>query len=129
MTASAYANEYAYIEAQFDDIRLVFKLATQGCGLCAGDNYVTSYSIETRGQSGAYYMINAENGSARIFEGNEDKDSIVENCLGYRAVQLVRLFPQTWVGNIALRWDVWALDDTSTVYSSKQKHSIYELPV
>ena len=53
----------------------------------------------------------------QLFTGNEDTsdlDAVVTNEFDWPVqAQLVRLNPQSWLGGIALRWEVYGCDSVS----------------
>ena len=96
-----------YIQADFGQLQRIQAIATVG-----GDNWgvwVTSYKFAYSTDGVTYhYVTSDDDGSDRVFVGNVDRDTVVENSLDVPIVaRFVRLYPQTYSGHMALRWEVY----------------------
>ena len=81
-----------------------------------GDNhnqYVTSFTLGVSEDGETFRFIrrdgstSSNDADAFVFTGSRDKDTVVEVRLP-RPIKThyVRLFPQSFVGHISLRWDI-----------------------
>ena len=85
-----------YIQADFGQLQQIQAIATQG--RADRDQWVTSYKFaySTDGVT-FHYVTSDDDGSDRVFGGNSDRNTIVENSLdGPIVARFVRLYPQTW---------------------------------
>ncbi|XP_028417633.1 uncharacterized protein LOC114542082, partial [Dendronephthya gigantea] len=84
---------------------VVAAIATQGRRNY--NQWVKTYSVSysSNGEHFDYYKIN---GLVREFNGNYDKNSLVENVLSPTVTtRYVRIHPKTWYGHISLRIEVY----------------------
>ena len=95
-----------YIQADFVQLQQIQAIATQGR---ADTNYwVTSYKFAYSTDGVTYHYVENADGSDRVFVGNSDRNTVVENGLDVPIVaRFVRLYPQTYPRWIALRWEVY----------------------
>ena len=97
-----------YIQVDLDEVKVIVKVATQG--QTAGNQFVTSYELATSSGGDLEYILN-EFGNEKLFSGNVDGDTVVENCVGNVQAFAVRMYPQTWYQHISLRWELYALPE------------------
>ena len=70
--------------------------------------YVTSYYLKLKISYSLSYNEVQENGSRKIFNGNYDSDTSVENYLPSPQIAMyVRLYPFTFNAVRAMRWEVY----------------------
>ena len=95
-----------YIQADFGQLQRIQAVATQGR---ADINYwVTSYKFAYSTEGVTYDYVTSDDGSDRIFVGNSDRNTVVENGLDVPIVaRFVRLYPQTVHNWMSLRWEVY----------------------
>ena len=96
-----------YIQADFGQLQRIQAVATQG--RADWDRWVTSYKFAYSTNGVTYdYVTSDDDGSDRVFVGNSDRNTVVENGLDVPIVaRFVRLYPQTWYTSINLRWEVY----------------------
>ena len=100
-----------YIQADFGTVRRLENVITQGWSSNLDYYYVTSYRFAYSVDDVTYTFVSNPDGSDKIFTGNADDDTPVQNDFNPVLVaRYVRLHPQTWHGAIALRWDVSGCD-------------------
>ena len=69
---------------------------------------MTSYKFAYSTDGVTYHYVENADGSDRVFVGNIDQNTVVENSLDAPTVaRIVRLYPQTYPRWIALRWEVY----------------------
>ena len=96
-----------YIQADFGQLQRIQAIATQG--RADWNVWVTSYKFAYSTDGVTYrYVTSDDDGSDRVFGGNSDRSTVVENSFDVPVVaQFVRLYPQTWNDYMALRWEVY----------------------
>ena len=98
-----------FIQADLGTVRRVEKVATQGRQ--DYDMWVTSYKFAYSVDGVTYTFVVECDGSERVFTGNTDRDTVVENELETAvAARFVRIHPQTFYQHPALRWEVYGCD-------------------
>ena len=97
-----------YIQADFGQLQRIQAIATQGMPH-GGLVWVTSYKFAYSTDGVTYhYVTRDDDGSDRVFVGNIDNDTVVEHSFDVSIVaRFVRLYPQTYVSYMALRWEVY----------------------
>ena len=95
-----------YIQADFGQLQRIQAVATQGR---ADTNYwVTSYKFAYSTEGVTYDYVTSDDGSDRVFAGNSDRNTVVEHSFDVPIIaRFVRLYPQTYVIYMALRWKVY----------------------
>ena len=74
--------------------------------------WVTSYKFGYSIDDVTYYIVQ-EDYSDKIFDGNIDANTVVENTFDNVIVaRYVRVYPQTWESHISLRWEVYECQST-----------------
>ena len=96
-------------------VRYLQKVATQCLGYKAYPNCVTSYYVKVASDAGDAYTDVCDTGSCpQLFTGNDptrDRDDVVTNDFDWPiAARFVRLNPQSWNNQIALRWEIYGCD-------------------
>ena len=71
---------------------------------------MTSFKMAVH-HGGELEFITASDGSERVFAANTNDSGIIENCIDFVQASVVRVYPYTWVGGIALRWEVYVDQD------------------
>ena len=94
-----------WIEADFGSLKRVLKIATQGRG--SGGEWTTLYKLWYENDNGASYVVGYD-GQETVFTGNSDSNTVVTNDIepSFEG-RKVRLFPQSSVGDIVLRWELY----------------------
>ena len=67
--------------------------------------YQLKYGLSSN-EANLEYVTSAAGGDAITFEGNSDRDSVVENEFAMIFARVVRLIPTNWLGRIGLRWEI-----------------------
>ena len=98
-----------FIQADLGTVRRVEKIAIQGRGVY--DMWVTSYKVAYSVDGLMYHFVVNYDGSERILPGNTDRSSVVETPLESAvAARFVRVYPQTWIAQITMRWEIYGCD-------------------
>ncbi|XP_078575762.1 uncharacterized protein LOC144861664 [Branchiostoma floridae x Branchiostoma japonicum] len=106
-------NEFLAVDLQYN--RYIFGIQTQG----QGDGYVETYMIlyqvdNTSGLLG----YSEDGGSAKIFSGNSDNETIVQqNFTSYIYARYILVNPQTFYGAPRLRIELLGVDELPTTIS------------
>eukprot|EP00058_Branchiostoma_floridae_P015882 XP_002601370.1 hypothetical protein BRAFLDRAFT_82699 [Branchiostoma floridae] len=106
-------NEFLAVNLQYK--RYIFGIQTQG----QGDGYVETYRIiyqvdNTTGLVG----YSEDGGSAKIFSGNSDNETIVQhNFTSYIYARYILVIPQTFSGAPRLRIELLGVDELPTTIS------------
>lgn len=103
-----------WVQVAFDEVKVIVKVATQGNGE-AYRQWVTSYKVAVDSGGGLEYVLELD-GTEKIFTGNTDADTVVENCVGFVQASSVRLEAVTWNAHISLRWEVYELPQQGTLH-------------
>ena len=104
-----------FIQADLGTVRRVGAVATQGRH--SHDRWMTSYNFAYSVDGLTHYFILNSDASKRNFTGNSDRDTVVEHVFESAvAARYVRIYPQTWAGTPALRWEVYGRDNGETPY-------------
>ena len=99
-----------FIQADLGTVRRVKKVATQGRA-SAYNSYVASYKFAYSADGLMYLFIAGCDGNDRVFSGNIDRDTVVENTLKTAvAARYVRVYPLVWQQHMSLRWEVYGCD-------------------
>ena len=97
-----------WIQAEFLIFKSVVKVATKGRN--NENQWVTEYQLKyglSSNEANLEYVTSAAGGEAITFEGNTDRDSVVENEFAMIFARVVRLIPTNWHGRIGLRWEIY----------------------
>ena len=94
-----------WIQADLGSIRVLRAVATQGRH--TSHQWVTSYKLSLNYGAGFQFVLNDDDGSERMFLGNQDSNTVVRNCLDYVQASSVKLHPQSWYNHISLRWELY----------------------
>ena len=102
-SASRYTNKLP----NFGQLQQIQVIATQGRADLR--RLVTSYKFAYSTDGVTYhYVTSDDDGSDRVFGGNSNRQAVVEHSLDAPIVaRFVRLYPQTYFGHMALRWEVY----------------------
>ena len=97
-----------YIQADFAQLQRIQAVATQGRH--DWHQWVTSYKFAHSTDGVTYdYVTSDDDGSDRVFGGNNDRQTVVEHSLDAPIVaRFVRLYPQTYFGHMGLRWEIYS---------------------
>ncbi|KII66130.1 Neuropilin-1 [Thelohanellus kitauei] len=96
-----------FIDVDLGELKTITGISIQGLGLF--DNWVTTFMIcYSTNNDGNIFCIK-DNGQDKIFNGNDDKNSIVRNYLKYPiATEKLRIKPLSWFGNhLCLRLELF----------------------
>ena len=94
-----------WIQADLESVKVITKVATQGRH--ALEQFVTSYKLLTSVTGSEFSEVRSEDGSERIFIGNTDNSTVVEQCVEFVLAQYVRLQPLTYFDYPSMRWEVY----------------------
>ena len=98
-----------FIQADLGAVRRIEKVATQG--LSSRSHWVTSYKFGYSVDRSTHSFIQNNAGSEVVFTGNIDKNTVVEHTFDTAVeARYVRVYPQTWTFNIAMRWEVYGCE-------------------
>ena len=96
-----------YIRADFGQLMRIQAIATQG--RADWSRWVTSYKFAYSTDGVKYDYVTSDDGSDRVFGGNNDRQTVVEHSLDAPIVaRFVRLYPQTYFGHMGLRWEIYS---------------------
>lgn len=98
----------SWIQADFERTFHVYKIATQGHH--DADMWVTVYRLASRiysTETSWNYILSSNTGWIRHFQGNTDRNSVVENTFSPRVARFVRMFPFGSNNGIAVRWALY----------------------
>ena len=95
-----------YIQADFGELKRVQKIATQGSG--GSGKWVTSYSLHYSTDGVTYVAVQADDGTGdRVFVGNVDSWTAVENSFNVLMTRYVRLYTISNRNGNGLRWELY----------------------
>ena len=98
-----------YLQADLGVVRRVEKVATRGN--YGGTYWVTSYKFTYSVTGSSYTFVLKNDNSQRIFAGNSDANSVVENVFDDAFdARYVRIYPMTWRSNPVIRWEVYGCE-------------------
>ena len=111
------------MQVDLADVKYVTQIATQ----CRGNNpdhihvnwhCVTSYTVHVKlSDAATYTAVCGVDSCPQLFRGNSNtgnRDTVVTNEFDWPiAARFVRLNPQSWIGWISLRWEVYGCDSLS----------------
>uniref|UniRef100_A0A8C4ZDC2 F5/8 type C domain-containing protein n=1 Tax=Gadus morhua TaxID=8049 RepID=A0A8C4ZDC2_GADMO len=103
---SKYNDPRQWLQLDLQQVGVVSGVLTQG--RCDADEWVTKYSLQHRTTDSARWVYyKDQSGNNRVFYGNTDRSSTVQNLLRPPIVaRYVRLLPLGWHTRIALRMEV-----------------------
>ena len=97
-----------WIQADFLVAKSVVKVATKGRdgGMSM---WVTKYQLKygLSSNEADFEYVTTSGGDVITFNGNSDRDTIVENEFSMIFAQVMRLCPTDWDSRIALRWELY----------------------
>ena len=113
-----------YLQVDLRTVRRLERVATQG--RAGGVHWVTSYRIAHSVDGTHYAFLYNYDGSETVFAGNSaDYDTVVEHEFHRTIVaRYVRLYPQTWVDHMSLRWEVYGCDIGRYYFSFEFKSKV-----
>ena len=96
-----------WIQADFLSAKTIFKVATRGKN--DEDNWVTRYQLKysLSINEADFEYVTSTGGGVMTFNGNSDRNSVVENEFAIISARVLRLYPIEWRIPIALRWEVY----------------------
>ena len=93
-------------------IENVFKVATKGRNedLSSLFQWVTKYQLKysLSNNEADFEYVTSASGDVMTFDGNTDRNSVVENEFATVSVLFFRLCVIEWHNHIALRWEVYS---------------------
>ncbi|KAK3746415.1 hypothetical protein QZH41_003079 [Actinostola sp. cb2023] len=98
---------HQYLLIDFLNVKNITAISSQGVWL-AGKNWVSSYSV-SYSCDGRLWLPHMQGGIPKIFDANNDTDSVVRNSLHIPIVaRMVRIHPITWKywGSICIRIEI-----------------------
>eukprot|EP00058_Branchiostoma_floridae_P001787 XP_002587275.1 hypothetical protein BRAFLDRAFT_129128 [Branchiostoma floridae] len=104
---SRQGTEFLAVDLEYN--RYIFGIQTQG----QGDGYVETYRILYQVDNTTDLILySAGGGTAKIFSGNSDNETIVQqNFTSYIYARYILVNPQTWLGAPRLRIELLGVDD------------------
>ncbi|KAG5261702.1 hypothetical protein AALO_G00287390 [Alosa alosa] len=103
---SKYQDTNQWLQIDFKDVKVVSGILTQG--RCDADEWITKYSVQYRtNESLNWVYYKDQTGNNRVFYGNSDRSSTVQNLLRPPIVaRYIRLLPLGWHTRIAIRMEL-----------------------
>ena len=100
-----------WIQADFFSVKTIFKISTKGRNelSAAYNQWVTKYQLKygTSSNEADFQYVTSDGGDVITFDGNIDRDSVVENEFAKIFARVLRLCPTEWHIHISLRWEVY----------------------
>ena len=103
-----------WIQVDILSTAYIYRVDTQGRNYLNYRQWTKTYKLKyslTSEESSFEYVTSSPGGSVMTFDGNYDADTVVGNEFPPHLTRFVRLYPQTWQGHIALRWEVYGCAD------------------
>ncbi|XP_029905201.1 retinoschisin-like isoform X2 [Myripristis murdjan] len=103
---SKFNDQYQWIQIDLKEVGIVSGILTQG--RCDADEWITKYSIQYRTvETLNWIYYKDQTGNNRVFYGNSDRSSTVQNLLRPPIVaRYIRLLPLGWHTRIAVRMEL-----------------------
>uniref|UniRef100_A0A672HY39 Retinoschisin 1a n=1 Tax=Salarias fasciatus TaxID=181472 RepID=A0A672HY39_SALFA len=103
---SKFNDQYQWLQIDLQEVGVVSGILTQG--RCDADEWITKYSIQYRTvESLNWVYYKDQTGNNRVFYGNSDRSSTVQNLLRPPIVtRYIRLLPLGWHTRIAIRMEL-----------------------
>uniref|UniRef100_H3CLK9 Retinoschisin 1 n=1 Tax=Tetraodon nigroviridis TaxID=99883 RepID=H3CLK9_TETNG len=103
---SKFNDQYQWFQIDLKEIGIVSGVLTQG--RCDADEWITKYSIQYRSvETLNWIYYKDQTGNNRVFYGNSDRSSTVQNLLRPPIVaRYIRLLPLGWHTRVALRMEL-----------------------
>uniref|UniRef100_A0A8C9RKY6 Retinoschisin 1 n=1 Tax=Scleropages formosus TaxID=113540 RepID=A0A8C9RKY6_SCLFO len=103
---SKFQDSNQWLQIDLKEVSAVSGILTQG--RCDADEWVTKYSIQYRSNENLNWIYyKDQTGNNRVFYGNSDRSSTVQNLLRPPIVaRYIRLLPLGWHTRIALRMEL-----------------------
>ncbi|XP_035032634.1 retinoschisin [Hippoglossus stenolepis] len=103
---SKFNDQYQWIQIDLKKVGVVSGILTQG--RCDADEWITKYSIQYRSVDTLNWIYyKDQTGNNRVFYGNADRSSTVQNLLRPPIVaRYIRLLPLGWHTRIAMRMEL-----------------------
>ncbi|XP_053178559.1 retinoschisin-like [Scomber japonicus] len=103
---SKFNDQFQWIQIDLKSVGVVSGILTQG--RCDADEWITKYSIQYRSVENLNWVYyKDQTGNNRVFYGNSDRSSTVQNLLRPPIVaRYIRLLPLGWHTRIAMRMEL-----------------------
>ncbi|XP_023145892.1 retinoschisin-like isoform X1 [Amphiprion ocellaris] len=103
---SKFNDQYQWLQIDLKEVGVVSGILTQG--RCDADEWITKYSIQYRSvETLNWIYYKDQTGNNRVFYGNSDRSSTVQNLLRPPIVaRYIRLLPLGWHTRIAIRLEL-----------------------
>ncbi|KAM9385657.1 retinoschisin-like [Pholidichthys leucotaenia] len=103
---SKFNDQYQWIQVDLKEVSVVSGILTQG--RCDADEWITKYSVQYRTvETLNWVYYKDQTGNNRVFYGNSDRSSTVQNLLRPPIVaRYIRLLPLGWHTRIAVRLEL-----------------------
>uniref|UniRef100_F6TMS9 F5/8 type C domain-containing protein n=1 Tax=Monodelphis domestica TaxID=13616 RepID=F6TMS9_MONDO len=103
---SKYQDSSQWLQIDLKEIKVISGILTQG--RCDADEWMTKYSVQYRTDDGSNWVYyKDQTGNNRVFYGNSDRTSSVQNLLRPPIVsRYIRLIPLGWHVRIAIRMEL-----------------------
>ncbi|KAL5004659.1 hypothetical protein ScPMuIL_018115 [Solemya velum] len=112
--AASTNNIYQWIQVDFNTMKYVTGIATKG--RFQVNQWVTQYYVLHSANGIDWHMVKDSDAMYKIFPGNSDTDTLVENALPYTvAARFVRINPVSYFNHISMRFDVIGCDGQDEV--------------
>uniref|UniRef100_A0A2K6G474 Coagulation factor VIII n=2 Tax=Propithecus coquereli TaxID=379532 RepID=A0A2K6G474_PROCO len=99
-------NPKEWLQVDFQKMIKVTAITTQGVKSLLTSMYVKEFLISSS-QDGQHWTLFFQNGQVKVFQGNQDSFTPVVNSLDPPLLtRYIRIHPQSWVNQIALRLEV-----------------------
>uniref|UniRef100_A0A8B9GQS5 F5/8 type C domain-containing protein n=1 Tax=Astyanax mexicanus TaxID=7994 RepID=A0A8B9GQS5_ASTMX len=103
---SKFQDNMQWLQIDLQEVRVVSGILTQG--RCDADEWMTKYSLQYRSYDNLNWIYyKDQTGNNRVFYGNSDRSSTVQNLLRPPIVaRYIRMLPLGWHTRIAIRMEV-----------------------
>ncbi|KAL5011809.1 hypothetical protein ScPMuIL_010360 [Solemya velum] len=96
-------------KAEFPNVKEISAVATKGRN--GYPQWVTAYSIRYSIDGATWAMVKNNNGQDKVFSGNNDEDTLVENFLPTPIkAMFIRIQPTKWYTWVSMRFGVSGCD-------------------
>ncbi|MBN3303048.1 XLRS1 protein, partial [Amia calva] len=103
---SKFQDSSQWLQIDLKEVKVISGILTQG--RCDADEWMTKYSVQYRTDENLNWIYyKDQTGNNRVFYGNSDRSSSVQNLLRPPIVaQYIRLLPLGWHTRIAIRMEL-----------------------
>ncbi|XP_073682062.1 retinoschisin 1a [Garra rufa] len=103
---SKFQDTNQWLQIDLKEVKVVSGILTQG--RCDSDEWITKYTVQYRtNEKLSWIYYKDQTGNNRVFYGNSDRSSTVQNLLRPPIVaRYIRILPQGWHTRIAIRMEL-----------------------